>query len=65
MNKHNKIETQSQIQRTDGCQRGGRGREIERQKLPVTELIMSHGYDMYSVEYIVNNHVMSLYGDRW
>ena len=25
----------------------------------------NHGYEMYSVRNIINNNVMSLYGDRW
>lgn len=25
---------------------------------------MNHGYEMYSIQNIVNNHIISLYGDR-
>ena len=36
--------------------------EIKRYKLPVAKQ-MSHEYERYSVGKIVNNYVMSLYGD--
>ena len=39
-------------------------KEIKRYKLPVTKQ-MSHRYAMYSVPNILNNNVISLYGDRW
>ena len=38
-------------------------RKIKRYKFSVIKQ-MSHGYEMYSMGNIVNNYVISLYGDR-
>ena len=70
MNKHNKTETDSKIQRTNRWLPDGRGmgagkkqvREIKRYKLSVAKYI-NHGDEMYSVGNIVNNYVVSLCGD--
>ena len=69
MNKQNKTEIDSQIQRTNGCQRGNKwGNEWNRWgRLRGTNFQLQnkcHWDEIYAVGNIVPDNVVSLYGDK-